>query len=59
MHYRALSTVANVEIFLEEWLGRPGVHPTTNGDVLAELKRVQRKDAMPMPSAKLNYKMQW
>lgn len=28
----------------EEWHGRPGVHHTTNGDVPAELKRVQRKD---------------
>ena len=59
MHYRALSIVANAEIFSEEWHGRPGVHPTTNGDVPAELKRVQKKDAMPMPSVKLNFRMQW
>ena len=59
MHYRVLSIVANAEIFSEEWHGRPGVHHTTNGDVPAELKRVQRKDAMSMPSVKQRFRMQW
>ena len=59
MHYRVLSIVANAEIFSEEWHGRPGVHLTTNGDVPAELKRVQRKDAMPMTSVKQRFRMQW
>ena len=35
-HYRVLSTVASAEIFSEEWLGRPEVHHTTNGDVPKE-----------------------
>ena len=59
MHYRVLSIVANAKIFSEEWHGRPGVHHTTNGDVPAELKRVQKKDAMPMPSVKQRFRMQW
>lgn len=58
-HYRVLSTVASVETFSEEWLGRPGVHHTTNGDVPVELRRVRRKAVMPMPSVKQRFRMQW
>lgn len=58
-HYRALSTVASVEIFSEEWLGRPVVHPKTNGDVPVELKRALKKAVMPMPSVKQRFRMQW
>ena len=49
MHYRVLSIVANAEIFSEEWHGRPGVHHTTNGDVPAELKRVQSPGCRSVP----------
>lgn len=58
-HYRVLSTVASVEIFSEEWLGRPEVHHTTNGDVPVELRRVRKKAVTPMPPVKQRFRTQW